>query len=186
MKSPRCWGYPNAPWNRIGRWYEPGCAASLAQRLDGEELPESPLFSVSSLRSFSKGGAFCPSEVFRNGHADLICAKAAETLRHRLLAQQMRWPSKVAKLRCCATRLSNPNVDDVMSQRHQSKSEAGKPRDPELSDPTPEEIEQRAAEVRKRWTSGVKARRQPWADPTWRPPLIGTLEVVRQINEKQE
>ena len=73
-----------------------------------------------------------------------------------------------------------------MSQRHKPESEAGKPHDSDMYDPTPEEIERRAAEVRKSWTSSVKTRRQPWADRSWRPPLVRTIELVRHINETQE
>jgi hypothetical protein len=76
--------------------------------------------------------------------------------------------------------------DDLMSERRKSMSESRKPRDLELTDPSPEEIQRRADKIRKGWTQDVKARRQAWADLTWRPPLVMTIELVRLINEKQE
>jgi hypothetical protein len=49
-----------------------------------------------------------------------------------------------------------------------------------------DEIEERSAEVRSGWSKAVSQRRQAWFDPAWRPPLILTIDLVRQMNEKQE
>ena len=73
-----------------------------------------------------------------------------------------------------------------MSERRRSMSEQHKPRDFELTDPTPEHIEERTAQIRQGWSKGVTSRRQAWADPSWRPPLIMTIDIVRQLNERQE
>lgn len=73
-----------------------------------------------------------------------------------------------------------------MPRRNRTESEAAQPANPEPIDPAPAEIKRRSAEVRGGWTSSVKARRQRWADSTWNPPLIMTIELVRQINESQE
>jgi hypothetical protein len=56
----------------------------------------------------------------------------------------------------------------------------------EATDPTRQEIEERSAEVRSGWSKAVSQRRQAWFDPAWRPPLILTIDLVRQMNEKQE
>ena len=73
-----------------------------------------------------------------------------------------------------------------MSERRKSMSQSHEPRNLELSDPSPEEIQRRADKIRNGWTPRVKARRQAWADTSWRPPLIMTIELVRHINEQQE
>jgi len=64
--------------------------------------------------------------------------------------------------------------------------EQNKPNDREATDPTRQEIEERSAQVRRGWSRAVSQRRQAWFDPTWRPPLILTIDLVRQMNENQE
>jgi hypothetical protein len=65
-------------------------------------------------------------------------------------------------------------------------TEQYKPCDFELPDPTAEEIKARSAEIRKGWSKGVAARRQAWADLSWRPPFVMTIELVRHLNQEQE
>ena len=61
-----------------------------------------------------------------------------------------------------------------------------KPFERESSDPTPDEIRVRSAEVRKGWSKRVAARRQAWMEPTWTPPLVMTVELIREINARQD
>ena len=56
----------------------------------------------------------------------------------------------------------------------------------ESSDPTPDEIRERSAEVRRGWRKRVAARRQAWAEPTWSPPLVMTVELIREMNARQD
>ena len=58
--------------------------------------------------------------------------------------------------------------------------------DRDQSDPSPEEIRKRSAEIRKGWSRRVIERRQAWTETSWRPPLILTLEVIQQLNETKE
>ena len=60
------------------------------------------------------------------------------------------------------------------------------PQDREATDPTLQEIQERSAAIRRGWSKRVTQRRRAWLDPTWRPPLILTIDLVRQMNEKQE
>lgn len=61
-----------------------------------------------------------------------------------------------------------------------------KPHDREPSDPTPEQIEERSAEVRRGWSKRVAARRVAQAPATWTPPLIYITELVREMNGRLE
>lgn len=65
-------------------------------------------------------------------------------------------------------------------------SKKTQPFDREPSDPTPDEIRERSAEVRKKWSKRVTARRQAWPDPTWTPPLVMTVELIREMNSKRD
>ena len=40
------------------------------------------------------------------------------------------------------------------------------------SDPSPHEIRERAASIRRQWSKRVLERRRVWVAPTWFPPLI--------------
>jgi hypothetical protein len=53
-------------------------------------------------------------------------------------------------------------------------------------DPTPEQIRQRSEEIRSSWSERVAQRRLVSSGPRWRPPLILTIEVVRQLNQQQK
>ena len=50
------------------------------------------------------------------------------------------------------------------------------------SDPTQDEIRRRADAIRRRWSPNVTARRRVVPPPTWRPPLVMTVELVRELN----
>ncbi len=65
-------------------------------------------------------------------------------------------------------------------------SEPTKPRDREPADPTPEQIRQRSAEVRRNWSKRVAARRIAQVISPWAPPLIFTTDVVREMNSRAE
>ena len=65
------------------------------------------------------------------------------------------------------------------------KSESTKPHDREQSDPTPEQIQERSAEVRRGWSKRVAARRIAQTLLPWVPPLVYTTELVREINSRQ-
>ncbi|MDE0862204.1 MAG: hypothetical protein OSA98_00350 [Rubripirellula sp.] len=65
-------------------------------------------------------------------------------------------------------------------------SNKSKPFERETFDPTPDEIRKRSAEVRRGWSKRVAARRQAWAEPTWTPPLVMTVELIREINARQD
>ncbi len=58
--------------------------------------------------------------------------------------------------------------------------------DREPSDPTPEQIEQRSAEVRRGWSRRVAARRITQFFAPWTPPLVYTTELVREFNNGQD
>ncbi len=58
--------------------------------------------------------------------------------------------------------------------------------DRQLSDPTQQQIRERAAAVRKRWSREVKERRRVTPVASWRPPLVMTVELVREINARNE
>ena len=45
-----------------------------------------------------------------------------------------------------------------------------------LSDPSPSQIQQRAAAIRKHWTKSVALRRRVWIPPSWQPPLVLNVE----------
>jgi hypothetical protein len=60
------------------------------------------------------------------------------------------------------------------------------PIDREPGDPTPEQIRQRAAEVRRGWSARVVQRRQTWVTPIWSPPLVLTVELLREMNSREE
>jgi hypothetical protein len=47
------------------------------------------------------------------------------------------------------------------------------------SDPTPEEIAQRAAEIRESWTAAEERRRRETPIPTWIVPLAGKRRLSR-------
>ena len=65
-------------------------------------------------------------------------------------------------------------------------SDPSSPCDRQLIDPTPEQIQQRSEEIRRRWSDRVAERRSVGGGPRWRPPLILTLEVVRQLNQQHK
>lgn len=54
------------------------------------------------------------------------------------------------------------------------------------SDPTQDQIRRRADAIRRRWSPNVAARRRVITDPTWRPPLVLTVELVRELNARVE
>ncbi len=56
----------------------------------------------------------------------------------------------------------------------------------EPSDPTPEQIRKRAAEVRSGWSSRVLKRRRVEDEPTWNPPLVMMIEIVREMNIRHQ
>jgi hypothetical protein len=56
------------------------------------------------------------------------------------------------------------------------------PHDREPSDPTPQQIQERSAEVRRRWSKRVAARRVVQTLSPWLPPLVYTTELVREMN----
>lgn len=51
-------------------------------------------------------------------------------------------------------------------------------------DPTPEKIEERAAEIRRRWSANVIKRRRVSVEPQWMPPLVMTIELIRELNAR--
>jgi len=65
-------------------------------------------------------------------------------------------------------------------------SQPRKPHDREPSDPTPEQIEARSAEVRRGWSKRVAARRITQMLSPWTPPLVYTTELVREMNGRNE
>lgn len=60
------------------------------------------------------------------------------------------------------------------------------PNDREPSDPTPEQIQERSAEVRRGWSKRVAARRIVQVLTPWAPPLVYTTELVREMNSRRE
>jgi hypothetical protein len=64
-----------------------------------------------------------------------------------------------------------------------SKPEAS---DRDANDPTPDQIRKRAAEVRRRWSRRVHKSRRVTAESTWAPPLILTIELLRELNPKDK
>lgn len=54
------------------------------------------------------------------------------------------------------------------------------------SDPTPEQIRERAAQVRKRWSARMTVRRLVSGLPSWSPPLVGTIDILRELNARKE
>ena len=58
--------------------------------------------------------------------------------------------------------------------------------DRQPSDPTQDQIRRRADAIRRRWSPNVAARRRVIPAPTWRPPLVLTVELVREINSRIE
>ncbi len=56
-------------------------------------------------------------------------------------------------------------------------------RDP--SDPTPKQIEERSKQIRKRWSHRVLQRRRVNPLHNWLPPLIMTVELVREMNARE-
>ncbi len=74
-----------------------------------------------------------------------------------------------------------------MSQPTTSMSDdTFEPRERGPMDPTPEEIRERSAEIRKGWSKRVAERRHVWPEPSWRPPLVMTIELIRQMSETNE
>lgn len=69
-------------------------------------------------------------------------------------------------------------------QRSESAKQPVDDRDP--ADPSPAEIRRRSETIRRSWSERVTIRRRVYQGPHWRPPLVFTLEVVRQMNEQQE
>jgi hypothetical protein len=74
----------------------------------------------------------------------------------------------------------------IVFSRERLVSRKSKSFERELSDPTPDEIRERSAEVRRGWSKRVAARRQAWAEPTWSPPLVMTVELIREMNARQD
>lgn len=66
------------------------------------------------------------------------------------------------------------------------KSESSKAHDREPCDPTPEQIQSRSAEVRRGWSKRVAARRITQVLSPWTPPLVHTIELVREMNSQHE
>ena len=58
--------------------------------------------------------------------------------------------------------------------------------DREFCDPTPQEIRERAAEIRKKWSPRVAQRRRVSADSKWLPPLVLAIDLVRELNARSE
>jgi hypothetical protein len=53
-------------------------------------------------------------------------------------------------------------------------------------DPTQDQIRRRADAIRRQWSCNVKARRRVVPEASWRPPLVLTVELVREINGRNE
>ena len=53
-----------------------------------------------------------------------------------------------------------------------------------LSDPTPTQIQQRAAAIRKHWSKSIAERRRVWISPSWQPPLILSVEWMLAITNE--
>ncbi len=53
-------------------------------------------------------------------------------------------------------------------------------------DPSPEQIRERSAAIRNRWSKRVAERRRTGARTTWLPPMIATWDVIGVLNEHQE
>ncbi len=58
--------------------------------------------------------------------------------------------------------------------------------DRQPSDPTLDQIRRRADVIRSCWSDSVAERRRVAPAPNWRPPLILTVELVREINARNE
>ena len=59
-------------------------------------------------------------------------------------------------------------------------------RDRQTSDPTQDQIRRRADTIRRHWSTNVAARRRVTPVATWRPPLVFTVDLVREINSRNE
>jgi hypothetical protein len=46
-----------------------------------------------------------------------------------------------------------------------------------VRDPTPEEIQARAAAIRRQWTPRERIRRACWTPPAWLPPILALPEL---------
>ena len=57
-------------------------------------------------------------------------------------------------------------------------------RDP--TDPTPDQIRARAAEVRRAWSARVMKSRRVHARQPWAPPLVMTIQMLRELNARNE
>ena len=58
--------------------------------------------------------------------------------------------------------------------------------DREPCDPTPEQIRERSAEVRRGWSKRVAARRLAQAIAPWAPPVIFASDLARELNNNNE
>ena len=65
------------------------------------------------------------------------------------------------------------------------RSEGHEPSELDSSDPTPEEIQKRSAEIRTGWSERVSKRRKAHVDISLRLPLGMTIELVRQLNSNR-
>ena len=73
-----------------------------------------------------------------------------------------------------------------MFEQRISLSEGHEPSKLDWIDPTPEEIEERSAEIRRGWSARVREKRKVHNAGSWRPPFVMTIELVRQLNGIQE
>jgi hypothetical protein len=58
--------------------------------------------------------------------------------------------------------------------------------DRQTSDPTQDQIRRRAGAIRRHWSTNVAARRRVTPKAAWRPPLVLTVDLVREINSRNE
>ena len=54
--------------------------------------------------------------------------------------------------------------------------------DREPTDPTEDQIRQRAAEVRRGWSKKVRQRRSMNDESGWKPPLVQIVDIVEEAN----
>jgi hypothetical protein len=52
------------------------------------------------------------------------------------------------------------------------------------SDPTPTQIRQRAAAIRRHWSKSIAERRRVWISPSWQPPLIMSVDWMLAITSE--
>jgi hypothetical protein len=124
-------------------------------------------------------GAFCPGGVFCRAAGD---EDAEQTWRFATFSVSARIVQSSRAALSLARRGAWIRVP-AMSSPMIRKLDAG---DREPTDPTPDQIRERAAEVRRRWSSRVHQSRKVTADPTWSPPLVMTVEILRVLNAKTE